>query len=395
MCSTNQAQWKQSARGLLLLGILFWTTACGCGSGGASDISAAKEPASSATGTTAVPLTKTAQAPVRYGKLTQQEVEKKMRIDKKEFRPILELATLGPIIPGLHEQVIPQGLAYAPEQGWLVMSGYREKGGVSVLALLDAKSGLLLKSFELYEKNNKPYTGHAGGTAVTPGYVWIASGGEARYLSIEALNKAEDGGRVVFEGSLKTGVRASNVAYEDGLLWVGEFAHGTEYPTDPSHHLRTRDGEEYRAWMEGYEIDAQTGLPPQLAAGAEAPLPAAILSIPNRIQGMSPWKGHWILSDSFGRNSESTILFYADPRKEAPHMKVKLGKETVPVWFLDNKAMMGKLDGPPMSEELAVIEDSLHILYESGAEKFATSGSYAMDTMHVLDMNAVQAKWVQ
>ena len=395
MCSTNQAQWKQSARGLLLLGILFWTTACSSGSGGASDISAAKEPASSTTGTTAVPLTKTAQAPVRNGKLTQQEVEKKMRIDKKEFRPILELATLGPIIPGLHEQVIPQGLAYAPDEGWLVMSGYREKGGVSVLALLDTKSGLLVKSFELYEGTNKPYTGHAGGAAVTPGYVWIASGGEARYVSIEALNKAEDGGRVVFEGSLKTGVRASNVAYEDGLLWVGEFAHGTEYPTDKSHYLQNRDGGEYRAWMEGYAIDAQTGLPPKLAAGAESPVPEAILSIPNRIQGMSLWKGHWILSDSFGRNAESTVLFYSDPRKEAPHTEVKIGEASVPVWFLDGKALAGKLDGPPMAEELAVIDDSLYILYESGSEKFVTSGSYAMDTMHVLDMNVVQAKWMQ
>ncbi|WP_019422977.1 hypothetical protein [Paenibacillus sp. OSY-SE] len=389
MCTSNKARWKQSARGLLLLGLLLWTTACGNGSGGA------KEPASSSTGTAAAPLIKTAQAAERNGKLTQQEVEKKMRIDKKEFQPILELATLGPIIPGLHEQVIPQGLAYAPDEGWLVMSGYREKGGVSVLALLDAKSGALVKSFELYEGNNKPYTGHAGGAAVTPGYVWIASGGEARYVSIEALNKAEDGGKVVFEGSLKTGVRASNVAYEDGLLWVGEFAHGTEYPTDKSHYLQNRDGEEYRAWMEGYAIDAQTGLPPKLAAGAESPVPEAILSIPNRIQGMSLWKGHWILSDSFGRNAESTVLFYSDPRKEAPHTEVKIGEASVPVWFLDGKALAGKLDGPPMAEELAVIDDSLYILYESGSEKFVTSGSYAMDTMHVLDMNIVQAKWMQ
>lgn len=385
---STSSRCRKSVQALLLSSILLSSAvACANGEEEPAGLNQAAAPVTQGSNTTP-----SAAAAVAAGKLTQQEVNPKLRIDKNEFKPLLNIAQDGPIIPGLHELVIPQGLAYSAEQGWLVMSGYRDVG-VSVIAIMDAKTGQLLKSFELYDAVGDPYTGHAGGVAITNGYVFVASGSKARYVSIDKMKQTEDGGQLIFDGQFKVNTNASFIAFENGKLWVGEFAHGTSYPTDTSHHMTNRDGDQYRAWIEGFSVNPNTGLPMQLKNSGDKLVPEQLLSIPNRIQGVSFWNGHWVLSDSYGRNSNSTMLFFTDPRGQAPHQKVTISNKEVPLWFLDNAELKLKLDGPPMAEEITVADDSLYINYESASEGIAMTGSYAMDRMHILDMKQVEQMW--
>lgn len=383
---STSSRRRRGAHALLLSSILL-STAAAC---------AKSEEVPAGANLAAAPVTQVSNtnpsAAEAAGKLTQQEVNPKLRIDKNEFKPLLSMAKDGPIIPGLHELVIPQGLAYSADQGWLVMSGYRDKG-VSVIAIMDSKTGQLLKSLELYDAVGDPYTGHAGGVAITNGYVFVASGSKARYVSIDKIKQTEDGGQLTFDGQFKVNTNASFIAFEAGKLWVGEFAYVTSYPTDASHYITNRDGDEYRAWIEGFTVDAKTGLPAQLKKSGDRLVPEQLLSIPNRIQGVSFWNGHWVLSDSYGRNTNSTMLFFNDPRGQAPHAKVTLNNKEIPLWFLDKAELKLNLDGPPMAEEVAIVDDSLYINYESASDGIAMTGSYAMDRMHILDMKQIEQMW--
>src|SRR5690606_22248124 len=54
--------------------------------------------------------------------LTQDEVENKLLIDSPDYAKYLEVVKNGPIIPGLNQKLVPQGLTIAKDKNWLVTS---------------------------------------------------------------------------------------------------------------------------------------------------------------------------------------------------------------------------------------------------------------------------------
>ncbi|MGG1556268.1 hypothetical protein [Paenibacillus ferrarius] len=318
--------------------------------------------------------------------ITQEEAGIKIRVDMPEIKDFLAQSKQGPIIPALKQNAIPQGMAYVEEKNWIVISHYREEGKSGLLTVVDAGSGKLVKALELYKDAATPYTGHAGGVAVSSRYVWLSSDGNLYYFPKDDLLQAGETGKLVFKGLVSTGTRASFNAYADGVLWAGEFAQGTSYPTDASHYMTNRDGKEHKAWAVGYKLDPATDMPVALKGdkAGSALTPDLILSLPDSVQGMYlNADGVW-LSQSYGRNSISDITRYKHTASEAPHATVKVGQAEVPVWFLDSKDKGKKMVVPPMAEGIFVHSGDLHILFESGATKYMTSSTYALDRIHIL-----------
>lgn len=307
------------------------------------------------------------------------------------YAKLWSISDQGPAIPGLNEDVVPQGLAYWPEQNWLLISGYVDNGTASTLTMVDAGTGSVVKRVFLNKEDGKPYTGHAGGVAVSAKHAWISSEERAYWIPLAALTAAGADAKVQFGGSFLTGTRASFNSYADGILWVGEFYSLPDYPVDPSHTLRNNEPSQYYAWVEGYVLDKATDQPSS-GGGEGAVAPDYILSIPDQVQGMTLTSEHVILSQSYGRAKDSYLKKYTKPNLAGePHQRVDVGGKSVPVWFLDRKNLSkeeGALKVPPMSE--GIVTDGvnrLFILFESGALKYRSGGSAPMERMRVIRLS--------
>ncbi|MBU5445324.1 S-layer homology domain-containing protein [Paenibacillus sp. MSJ-34] len=308
------------------------------------------------------------------------------------YQTMWDVSAEGPVIPGLKQDLVPQGLAYDQEHHWLLVVAYLNDGRPATLSIMDAGSGSLLKSVVLYEENGQPYTGHAGGVAVSRKHVWIASEQYLYRLDKNDIVAAGDSGQVQFQGRIPVVTEAAFVTYADDTLWVGEFYESASYPTDPSHHLTNRDGDLHYAWMAAYRLDPATD---ELPAGKwdgnvnNAVVPDSILSIREKVQGAVIRDDSIILSTSYGRNKDSDLFRYNNPLSEDPHTTAVFGGQSVPVWFLDGESAKpnnSRLTILPMSEGIVGIGDDLYVVFESGATKYRFTTTYVMDRMLKLNL---------
>lgn len=321
--------------------------------------------------------------------ITQESLTGIARIDSPNYRDFFALSREGAVIPGLQQDLVPQGLAYDAQRDWLVVSYYRENGS-SMLAAVDRASGKLVKAVQLYKDPNTPYTGHAGGLAISREHLWVTSEKMAYAIPLDALAEAADGGKVVFADTIRTETNASFTAYADGILWVGEFAR-FDYKTDAAHHMLNRDNNEHSAWVAGYRLNADDTIDKsRIYPVTKAAIPDFILSVTDEIQGMAVERDRFVLSQSYGRTVESSLLTYRQPLSDPPHAFTDKFGEPVPIWFLDGHNRVNTIVMPPMSEGLAVQGNALHVLFESGASAYR-DGFYPIDRLYALETDALFA----
>ncbi len=293
------------------------------------------------------------------------------------------------IVPGLKEGLVPQGMCYVPSEKYFVISYYLEDKSPSVLAVVDAKSGKLLKSVNLSNEDGTPYNGHAGGVAASDRGIWVMSDGVAHRIQITDLNVAPDLGSVKFTDHFQTPTRASLGNCVDGVLWIGDFyTAGGSYNTDESHHMTAPDGSNHFSWVVGYKLDSSAKnelSPSHYRDNFTEATPDYILSIPSKIQGMTRLSsGEFILSESYGRKNDSHLLIYPNVLKTAPAKNVKINDTSVPLWFLDDKVLAKSITAPPMTESIESMGQDIYVLFESGASIYRDTASHPMDELYQL-----------
>ena len=285
------------------------------------------------------------------------------------------------LVPGLNQYMVPQGMDYWKEKGWMIISGYFSESDYStcsVLVAVDVKSGQMVGEYYLKNQDGSDYTGHAGGVAITENYIYIANAKTLFRIPLSSLENVNQCGEVLFDEAISVPSNASFCNYSGGVLWVGDFYLKDTYPTDDYSHLYNRDGNEYCAWIVGYKIEE--GNPNDFYDSAFVAdsfmTPDYILSITERIQGMT-WltdEDKIVLSQSYGRTNDSTLYFYENPMNGAAHDKVTLNGKEIPVWFLDSKVKSITMKALPMSEGLACASGKLYVLFESGASNYRLGG---------------------
>lgn len=313
------------------------------------------------------------------------------------YKKFLECATPEFIIPGLNQTVVPQGMDYWEERGWMLISGYctdesKNGGKGSVLLAVDMNSGMMIGEYYLKNMDGTYHTSHAGGVAVTKKNVFIANGGTLYRIPLTDLLPQCNEATIVEE--IKVPTRASLANCSGGILWVGDFQYGDSYPTEEFRHMKNRRGNMYYAWMVGYRLDDSTEneLSEAAMSGSDYATPDIVLSMTERIQGMAylPEVGQIALSQSYGRTNASTLYFYEDPMADDPHTTVTLNGTSVPVWFLDSKLTVREMPAIPMSEGIANVGGKLYVLFESGAEKYRLGGGkQPTDMVYAVDIT----KW--
>ena len=273
-------------------------------------------------------------------------------------------------IPGCAQDLVPQGIDYWEEQDWMLICGYSSGSRNSAIVAVDMKTNQVVKEVFLLNVDGSGYNGHAGGMCVTEKNIFISNNQQLFRISLENFRALPASSECAFDEAIPVPSRASYCAYANGILWVGEFAYGSEYKTDKSHRAKSADGTQ-RAWICGYQLDQSTEN--ELKADcvtAEGVIPDYILSTTERIQGMTFHNNQFYLSQSYGRNASSVIYRYNNVLENAAALEADVYGKTVPLWFLDSTVRTGMLFAPPMSETLCEANGSVYVLFESGAEKY-------------------------
>ena len=281
----------------------------------------------------------------------------------------------GPVIPGLRQGAVPQGLTFIPTINRWVISNYFDKSP-SCLTLLDGETGEMVTHFTLADATGKVLHGHVGGVTFLNESLFVASDGTIFQYRIEDISLHDRPQVLPSVGSKRCETKASFCTATTDLLLVGEFAYGKNYKTSSTHHLKDRKGVNKYAWVCGYAKHDLLGKP------------TCALSVRQRVQGMSVDGNRIFLSLSYGRKNRSTIVAYQNPIGEKPHKMVKTqAGEDIPLWFLDGENYIDEVDFPPMSEGIVMFRDKLAVLSESGATKYQSGGKGPLDNVVFLNVD--------
>ena len=282
---------------------------------------------------------------------------------------------LGPVIPGLQQGAVPQGLSYSKEYNLVFISFYFDKHIPSLVSVIDKSNNATVGTFALKESESLFHYGHVGGLTVNDNFVWVSSNGKLYKYKISDIIKSTPSRALMPVSVTETETKASFVTHYQNILFVGEFAYESKYRTKNSHHMENRNGVKHNAWVCGYNIDNErNGL-------------KYILSIRQKVQGICITDNYVFLSISYGRRNRSIIAIYKNPLQEEPHRTVTLENGVkAPLWYLDGKNIIREIDFPPMSEGITLIDGKLFVLSESGAEKYQRGGLGPLDHIILIDL---------
>jgi len=282
---------------------------------------------------------------------------------------------MGPVIPGLQQGAVPQGLAYSEKHNLIFISFYFDRPLPSSLSVIDGSTKKCIGTFALKESAIAYHYGHVGGIAVSDAFVWVSSNGKLYKYTLSDIITDYTMRALAPMRVTPTETNASFVTFYKNRLYVGEFAYGSRYKTKKSHHMEDRTGEKQSAWVSAYNTNE---------AGNTSEY---ILSIREKVQGICITDDHIFLSISYGRRNRSTIAVYENPLGEQPHKNIALDDgRTIPLWYLDGKNLIKEIDFPPMSEGVTMINGKLAVLSESGAEKYQNGGLGPLDYLILLDL---------
>ncbi len=282
-----------------------------------------------------------------------------------------EAGELSVIIPGLNEGFVPQGITYLPQDDAFLFAGYSGGDDNSALLSVSRATGELLKQVKLNNADGSKYTGHAGGVCATETDIYVSNAHKLFRISLEKYEALPASAVCAFEEEIEVPVNASYCSYAEGVLWVGEFQYGGDYPTDASHRVSTADGLQ-RAWNCGY----------RMSEGQDFSAPDYILSITERIQGMTTLNGKIYLSQSYGRRNDSLIYRYSSVLDTEPAQKVEINGKEAPLWILDKTNREDALLCPPMTECLCAVDGGICVVFESAAKTYMNP---AKPSVHPMD----------
>ncbi len=329
---------------------------------------------------------------------TEMEIEAAMKtLPAKTFAEYLSYAHPGPIIPGLFQGAIPQGLAYLPQANRFLVSNYMFDGRTAALTLIAASpiqedtQETRPKTIWIYNHDGSRHRGHMGGVAVSKSTVWIASSAHFYRMSLSDILNAENGADLKLPKPLSTEVTCSTAAYSQGVLYIGEFRSSDgSYSTPESHAFSGGDGHQNQALMAAFKLDGATDpLSPLRIDESQIDetyvYPDFFISIPDEVQGAAFIRDHIVLSRSYGRTNNSRLSVYKSPLNETPdHIFTFPNGRTVPVFLLDDTRHYNTISSPPMTEGITIFTDTLALLFESAADKYRCTSRYPQDRIHII-----------
>lgn len=275
------------------------------------------------------------------------------------FRTFYSAAEKSFAVPGLSGAFVPQGMENC--DGGFLLSGYLSASGAARLYWV-ADSGAA-RSLRVLDENGLPLISHAGGVAADESFVYLVGGGFCYVFSAEEVRSPAQR-EVTALGSFRTYNRASFCSLWNGELLVGEYASGTRYRTDDTHHLTTPAGDENPALVLAFPLDAAEPL------GVRS-VPEEAWSIPAQVQGMSvSGDGRVVLSTSGVLGGSQLYLHDLTAVLSGRTGIFWAADAPVPLRYVDSTSYRQTLHLPPQAEETTFRDGQLYVLFESAARRF-------------------------
>ena len=311
-------------------------------------------------------------------RLTQEENVRKATYEgKTAYEAFLEQTEKLFLIPGLKQVLTPQGIAVCPTTGRTYISAYCVDDVPSVVIVTEAGTNELVAEYHLYNADGSPMTSHVGGIAVTETHMYVSdkmdSDGSYQIAAIALSELPATGSHdITLTETIPMAMSPSMMNYSEGYLWVGNFYHpNADYVLSPNMEYTTKakDGSEYGCYILGFDM---TDGHDRLLGADPFPMPDIILAAPNRIQGITlTGSDKVVLSQSYGRANDSTLLIYQLNPGEEPDLELTLKGQRIPAFLLDDNRLANSINSIPMSEGLATTADGMVlVLYESGAIRY-------------------------
>ncbi len=249
--------------------------------------------------------------------------------------------------PGLGDGFVCQGIAVSEKDGVILVSGYMNDKTASRVYVqhLNSKKTICV---ELMKPDGKPFTGHAGGIAITGNNVYIANGSKIYTISLSKFTEAQNRDQVYVGEGTKVNNSASFVYTDETYLYVGEFHDGGKYVKE--HPYETAEGT-HHAIVTRYSID-------------DLKTPDRIYSIRDKVQGIcfTP-DGRVVMSTSYGLTD---TVYYVYNESEARDSTLTL--DGAPVYLLEK--CVKEIKGPAMGEDLDWYDGKVITLTESASDKY-------------------------
>jgi len=192
----------------------------------------------------------------------------------------------GPVVPGLKQGYVPQGMAYLPKRNSLCLSMYSDSDSPSILSFINLENNQLTKTQNLKVSKSRFLYGHVGEVAVNEDTICVSS--DSRIY----IYKHNDELELIPSKIIRTETSASFCTYYDNRLYVGEFVYGKKYKSKKTHYTIDRKGKKKYAIICGYE-------------GTNPTSPVCAISIRQKVQGAAITHDYMFLSISYGRANRS------------------------------------------------------------------------------------------
>ena len=322
-------------------------------------------------------------------------------------------------IPG-HEgyEFVCQGITYLPEKvvnppsEQIKFGGYKHAllsyypetkhtGQPSQLVIIELASGKAMRRFNLFQTENKPYTGHAGGITVAGQYVWVASGFKLYGFKLSQIldflrdkgsqisshpNDIPDSFRIpaidlIAEKIFEVDSKASFVSFDGNYLWVGDFVKESSKSFAPvAHH--TQNPFKRNTWVAGYKVN-ENGAPTATqkytftdgSTSRTAHKPDRLVFCRESVQGMAVCGNYVALSISYGA-ANSKLALYDSPFK-TPATKVSFkpaGQSktfSADAWELaDKKNWRKTVELAAGSEDLEYDGRYIYVAFEGASQNY-------------------------
>lgn len=257
----------------------------------------------------------------------------------------------------------PQGLAVAED--YLLISAYcHTHEHNSVVYVLDKNTHEFVKEIVLMNKD------HVGGLAYDVKYqmIWVSTSHEGRAaasaFSLEDL-KAYDLDQIqkpiayTHDYELYMLEKDSFMTYADGSLYIGHFS------------------EDDTSVLHKYEIGDNGGLKTRFTnnpgMNGEIAVPEEIKEIPKRVQGFAIYEGKAVLTQSYGIQTSSLLVYDYDDTMSSTQKKYTINKITLP-----QKLQQIYIDGT-----------DLYVLFESAAYAYSAQPLPKVDRIIKLKLSDV------
>lgn len=268
-------------------------------------------------------------------------------------------------IVGLEDNLVPQGMDYYAEDNIFLVGGYMSDGKASRVYIVDGETNETEKYFSLAYENEEgnvvDYIGHCGGLKTNGNGVWFSGEGMVYYFDYTKIASVENGGQIVADSYFSAPNGADFLTIFDNKLFVGEFHREGNYNTSESHIIETENGTN-RAVTFAYEINNNENY------GLVNLNPTYAISTPSLVQGMVIINNTIILSTSYSLPSSNIYVFENILGVNPEKMTFEGVDEEVDTYILDTPAKTIK--APCMSEEMAIKDGRLYILFENACNKY-------------------------